>query len=116
MPAYKQLLALLTLVGSSFFKEIRRTFGQHVLGMRALTLWEAAFCVLAVAWAASLVIGALCLSHKQRTRSLGGVDCKGSGICSGWRKILGEAAKAPVAPALRWRNSRRERSFFMVSS
>jgi hypothetical protein len=64
-------LALLTLAGSSFFKEIRRTFGQHVLGVRAQAMWEAAFCVLAVAWLASLVIGVLCLSHKGRVRSLG---------------------------------------------
>jgi hypothetical protein len=64
-------LALLALVGSTFFKEIRRTFGQHVLGVHALVLWEAAFCVLAVAWLASLVLGVLCLSHKGRVRSLG---------------------------------------------
>jgi hypothetical protein len=64
-------LALLTLVGSSFFKEIRGTFGQHVFGVRALVFWEAAFCVLAVAWLASFVLGVLCLSHKGRVRSLG---------------------------------------------
>ena len=64
-------LALLTLAGSSFFKEIRGTFGQHVLGVRALTIWEAAFCVLAVAWLASVVLGVSCMSHKGRTRSLG---------------------------------------------
>src|SRR5438105_8110577 len=52
----------------------------------------------------------------KRTRSLGGVDCKGRGMCSGSRKIRGEAASAPVAPALRWRNSRRDRLFFMVRS
>jgi hypothetical protein len=64
-------LALLTLAGSSFFKEIRRTFAQHFFGVRAQSLWEAAFCVLAVAWLASLVVGMLCLSHKGRVRSLG---------------------------------------------
>jgi hypothetical protein len=37
-------------------------------------------------------------------------------MCSGSRKILGEAASAPVAPALRRRNLRRDRSFFMVHS
>jgi hypothetical protein len=64
-------LALLTLLGSSFFKEIRRTFGHQVLGVRALVWWEAAFCVLAIAWLASLVLGITCLSHKGRSRSLG---------------------------------------------
>jgi hypothetical protein len=64
-------LALLTLAGSSFLKEIRRTFGQHVFAIRAQTLWEAAFCVVAVAWLASLVLGVRCLSAKGRTRSLG---------------------------------------------
>jgi hypothetical protein len=64
-------LALVTLAGSSFFKEIRRTFGHHVLGMHALALWEATFVVLAMAWLAAVVVGALCLSHKGRTRSLG---------------------------------------------
>src|ERR1700682_5822999 len=52
----------------------------------------------------------------RRRRSLGAVDCSGSGICSGSRKIAGEAASAPAAPAVRWRNWRRERSFFMVRS
>ena len=64
-------LALLTLVGSTFFKEIGRTFGHPVLGVRAVFYWEAAFCVLAVAWLASLALGVLCLSHKGRLRSLG---------------------------------------------
>src|SRR5260370_5922891 len=49
-------------------------------------------------------------------RALGGVDCNGSGICSGSRKIAGEAASAPAAPAVRWRNWRRDKSFFMVRS
>src|SRR5260370_39919050 len=49
-------------------------------------------------------------------RALGGVDCNGSGICSASRKIAGEAASAPAAPAVRWRNWRRDRSFFMVRS
>ena len=65
------VLALLTLAGSSFFKEIRRTFGQHVMGLRAQVLWEAVFCVLAVTWLTSLIVGVMCLSHKGRTRSLG---------------------------------------------
>src|SRR6516225_376191 len=52
----------------------------------------------------------------KRTRSLGEVGCKGRGMCSGSRKILGEAASAPVAPALRRRNLRRDRSFLMSSS
>lgn len=64
-------LALLTLIGSSFFKEIRRSFGQQFFGVRALTLWEAAFCILAVGWLASLVLGLMCLSHKGRIRTLG---------------------------------------------
>jgi hypothetical protein len=64
-------LALLTLLGSSFFKEIRRTFGQHFFGVQAQSLWEAAFCVLAVAWLASLALGIRCMSAKGRTRSLG---------------------------------------------
>jgi hypothetical protein len=65
------VLAVLTLIGSSFFKEIRRTFDHHVLGVRSLVLWEATFWVLAVLWLASLVVGVLCLSHKGRTRTLG---------------------------------------------
>jgi hypothetical protein len=65
------VLALLTLGGSAFFKEIRRTFGQQLLGVRALVLWEAAFCVLAVAWLASLVLGLMCLSRPGRVRTLG---------------------------------------------
>jgi formate hydrogenlyase subunit 3/multisubunit Na+/H+ antiporter MnhD subunit len=65
------VLALVTLVGSSFFRELRRTFGQHVFGVRVLAVWETAFCVLAVAWLASIVVGVLCLSHRGRTRSLG---------------------------------------------
>jgi len=44
------------------------------------------------------------------------VDCIGSGMCSGLKKIAGEAASAPAAPAVRWRNWRRDRSFFMVRS
>jgi hypothetical protein len=64
-------LALMALAGSSFFKEVRRTFEHHVFGVKALFWWEAAFCVLAVAWFASLVLGVLCLSHKARVRSLG---------------------------------------------
>jgi succinate dehydrogenase hydrophobic anchor subunit len=67
------VLALLTLAGSSFFKEIRQTFGQHWFGVRAVTFWEAAFCVVVVAWLASLVLGVSCLSQTRgtRTRSLG---------------------------------------------
>jgi hypothetical protein len=64
-------LALVTLVGSSFFKEIRRTFGQQFFGVSALTLWEAAFCVVAVAWLGSLVLGVTCLSRSGRVRTLG---------------------------------------------
>src|SRR5258706_16474420 len=52
----------------------------------------------------------------KRRRSLGVVDCSGKGICSGSRKIAGEAASAPAAPAVRWRNWRRDRFFFMVRS
>src|SRR5713101_6280083 len=52
----------------------------------------------------------------KRRRSLGGVDCRGREMCSGSRKIVGEAASAPAAPAVRWRNWRRERSLVMVRS
>src|SRR5260370_14996432 len=48
----------------------------------------------------------------KRTRSLGGTALEGSGIFSGSRIIVRAATYAPVAPALRWRNSRRGKTFF----
>src|SRR2546425_6805418 len=52
----------------------------------------------------------------KRTRSLGGTAPEGNGIFSGSRIIVCAATYAPVAPALRWRNSRREKSFFILRS
>src|SRR5260370_39197230 len=52
----------------------------------------------------------------KRTRSLGGTALEGSGIFSGSRIIVRAATYAPVAPALRWRNSRRGKNFFFFFS
>src|SRR5260370_20598000 len=58
----------------------------------------------------------------KRTRSLGGMVLDASGIFSGSSRIdrftvmpsiVRAVAYAPVAPAARWRNSRRDKSFFM---
>src|SRR5688572_2820905 len=64
------LIAGVTLVGSVFYKEIAQTFGRYVLGVRAVTLWEAALVLGIVLWLASTVMGLLCVAHKDRTRRL----------------------------------------------
>ena len=65
------LIAGGTLVGSVFYKEISQTFGRYVLGVRAVTLWEAGLVMGIVLWLASTMMGLVCVAHKDRTRRLG---------------------------------------------
>lgn len=69
--ALSLVLAGVTLLGSGFYKEITRTFGQHLLGMRAVTLWEAGFALCALVWLATTALGLLCIQQKGQTRKLG---------------------------------------------
>ena len=71
--AYALSLALAgaTLAGSVFYREITRTFGADVLGVRAATLWEGAFAVVALAWFVAMVLGLMCLPQKGRPRTFG---------------------------------------------
>ena len=71
--AYAISLALagVTLAGSVFYKEISQTFGAHVFGLRAVTLWEGAFVVVALAWLAGTALGVLCLPQRGRLRTFG---------------------------------------------
>ena len=65
------LIAGVTFAGAVFYKEISRTFGTHVFGMRASTLWEGAFAIAALAWLIAMGLGFWCLSQKGRQRTFG---------------------------------------------
>ena len=65
------LLAGLALAGSIFYGEIRYTFGAHVFGVRAMTLWEAAFVLVALAWLMGTTLGVMCLPQRGRPRTFG---------------------------------------------
>lgn len=71
--AYLLSLAVagLVLVGSVFYQDITETFGADVFGVRALTLWEAAFAVAALAWLAAITLGVMCLPQRGRPRTFG---------------------------------------------
>jgi hypothetical protein len=71
--AYLLSLAVagVTFAGSVFYQDISRTFGADVLGVRALTLWEAAFAVAALAWLVAMALGVMCLPQKGRPRTFG---------------------------------------------
>jgi hypothetical protein len=60
-----------TFGGSVFYKEISQTFGGDVLGVRALTLWEGAFALAALAWLVAMGLGLLCVAQKGRPRTFG---------------------------------------------
>src|SRR5688572_1816343 len=65
------VLAAVVFAGSVFFKEISRTIGSHVLGLRVATLWDAAFVVVALAWFVGMALGALCIARPGRQRTYG---------------------------------------------
>jgi hypothetical protein len=65
------VLAALALAGSIFYKEITYTFGRHVMGVRAVTLWEGLVLVAAFLWLTSMALGLLCVPQKGRMRKLG---------------------------------------------
>ena len=65
------LLAGVTFVGSVFYKEITHTFGRELFGVRALTLWEGAFFLAALAWLAAMVLAVMCLPQRGRARTFG---------------------------------------------
>ena len=67
-------LAGLTLAGSICYQEITRTFGAHVFGLRAATLWEGVFVVVALAWFAATLLGLMCLPQRGRPRTFGALS------------------------------------------
>lgn len=64
-------LAGITLAGSVCYQEITQTFGAQVLGLRAVTLWEGAFVIVALAWLAATLLGLMCLPLGGRPRTFG---------------------------------------------
>jgi hypothetical protein len=69
--ALSLMVAFAALLASVFHQEIARSFGREVLGVRVVTIWEAAFVVGVLVWAAATVLGTLCVPQKGRTRSFG---------------------------------------------
>lgn len=71
--AYLLSLALAgaAFAGSVFYNDIVRTFGSHVLGVRAVAVWQGAFALAAVAWLVAMALGVFCLPKRGRLRALG---------------------------------------------
>lgn len=65
------VLAALSLAGSFFYRDITHTFGREMAGIRAMTLWEGAFLVAAIAWLVAVALGLMCLPQKGRARTFG---------------------------------------------
>src|SRR5688572_21958271 len=66
--ALSLVLALTTLLGSVFYKEIAATFGYQMMGVRALAIWQGVFLIAVMLWLGALALGLLCMPQKGRIR------------------------------------------------
>jgi hypothetical protein len=69
--ALSLVLAAVVFGGTVFFREMTRSIGSHAFGLRAATLWDGAFVIVAVAWVVSMALGVMCLARPGRQRTYG---------------------------------------------